>query len=251
MRVAIFSDIHGNLVAFEAMLAALAPERPDQLLCLGDVATAGPQPVEVLTRLKALGCAVVRGNTDADLLDPPPWYANPDVPELPESARRIYSISSWCRDQLSPGHMDYIRTFPPTIEVPLGHGAAVIGFHGSPNAATDVIRATTPDTDLDQMLAGFRATVLAGGHMHVPMLRRHRQQLVLNPGSVGLPFAEYGYAGQVPLLPEAQYALVDRTEGWTSVQFRRLAIDVEAVTRAARRSEMPHAEWWINLWMGD
>jgi predicted phosphodiesterase len=63
-RVALISDIHGNAVALEAVLADIARRRVDEIVCLGDVAAGGPQPREALERLRTLGCAVVRGNAD-------------------------------------------------------------------------------------------------------------------------------------------------------------------------------------------
>ncbi|MBI3286567.1 MAG: metallophosphoesterase family protein [Chloroflexi bacterium] len=75
MRVAIFSDIHGNLVALEAILAEIERERVDQMICLGDVAATGPQPAETLHRLRELNCPVVMGNTDARFLNPQPFEA--------------------------------------------------------------------------------------------------------------------------------------------------------------------------------
>jgi diadenosine tetraphosphatase ApaH/serine/threonine PP2A family protein phosphatase len=192
---------------------------------------------------------MVLGNTDADLLDPPRWYAHPDSPELPDSAQRVYAISAWCHAQLTPEDFDYLRTFLPTVTIPLNGRDSLLGFHGSPRAATDVIRSTTSDDELDLMLASATAQVLAGGHVHVPLLRNHRGRMVLNPGSVGFPFASYGFSGQVPVLPEAQYAVVSAVDGLISVEFRRIAVDVDAVIESARSSGMPHAEWWSALWV--
>ena len=70
MRIGLIADIHGNLIALETVLAELAREPLDQMVCLGDVAALGPQPGEALARLRALGCPVVMGNTDAWLLAP-------------------------------------------------------------------------------------------------------------------------------------------------------------------------------------
>ncbi|NIW96181.1 MAG: hypothetical protein GWN20_25895, partial [Phycisphaerae bacterium] len=72
MRLAIISDIHGNLIALEAVLAVLAQEEIDQMVCLGDVAATGPQPHETIARLRELNCPVVMGNTDDWLLNPHP-----------------------------------------------------------------------------------------------------------------------------------------------------------------------------------
>ncbi|HEX5442031.1 MAG TPA: metallophosphoesterase family protein, partial [Ktedonobacterales bacterium] len=76
-KIAIIADIHGNLPALEAVLAAVAAEGVERIVCLGDVATLGPQPREVIARLRTLGCPVVMGNTDAILLAPQPdeWAA--------------------------------------------------------------------------------------------------------------------------------------------------------------------------------
>jgi len=71
MRIALIADIHGNLVALETVLHELAQESIDQILCLGDVGALGPQPHEVIDRLRQLQCTVVLGNTDAWLLAPP------------------------------------------------------------------------------------------------------------------------------------------------------------------------------------
>ncbi|HEU5349636.1 MAG TPA: metallophosphoesterase family protein, partial [Ktedonobacterales bacterium] len=71
-RIGIFGDMHGNAVAFDAVQAALQAEGVERFVCLGDVVAIGPQPREVLRRLRELNCPVVMGNTDAYVLEPPP-----------------------------------------------------------------------------------------------------------------------------------------------------------------------------------
>src|SRR5215216_2301905 len=93
--IALIADIHGNLAALEAVLDALRAEPADQIVCLGDVAATGPQPCGVLRRLRELGCPMVMGNADAELLD-----VSPPAPETDEDARRIADISRWCAAQL-------------------------------------------------------------------------------------------------------------------------------------------------------
>ena len=90
-------------------------------------------------------------------------------------------------------------------------------------------------------------SVMAGGHTHVQMLRRHRETLLLNPGSVGLPFEQVA-DGQVRNPPWAEYALVEWAGGEVSVALRRVPIDARAVVDAILRSGMPHAEWWAQDW---
>ncbi len=182
MRIALISDIHGNLVALEAALAAIAEAGADQIVCLGDVAALGPQPREVIDSLRARGIPVVMGNTDAWLLDPQPH------PYRDEDTQRVYEVESWCAQQLSATDLEFIRTFRPIVEIPLDTGASLLCFHGSPRSNTEIILSTTPPDELDGMLTGYNAALMAGGHTHTQMFRRHAQTALVNPGSVGLPF---------------------------------------------------------------
>ena len=116
MLVALISDLHGNLTALEAVLADLERERPDRVVCLGDVAATGPQPRETLERLRESGYPVVMGNADAELLG--------DIPEAEgEEGRKIAEIDRWCAGRLSSDHLEYLRGFRPTLEVVLAPGA--------------------------------------------------------------------------------------------------------------------------------
>jgi predicted phosphodiesterase len=97
---------------------------------------------------------------------------------------------------------------PPAAhrQIPLAEGVELRCFHGSPRSFDDVLVATTPEAELDRLLAGAEAAVLAGGHTHLPLLRRWRQSLLLNPGTVGVMRAADARAGRK--LPWAEYALV-------------------------------------------
>jgi putative phosphoesterase len=229
MRIAIIADIHANRIALDAVLADIEALRPDQIVCLGDVAATGPQPRQVVERLRSLGCLVVMGNADAWLLDPQPGEASD------EDTRRVEAIDSWCAAQLAPADLAYLRTFQPTIELRLAGDAVLLCYHGSPRSNTEIIQTTTPDAELAPMLGGRRAALLAGGHTHIQMLRRYRDMILLNPGSVGNP-------------PWAEYALVGWADGALNIELRRVPVDIDAIVQAARASTMPHAEWWAQDW---
>ena len=94
MRVALISDIHGNLVALETVLAEIERDEPDHIVCLGDVAATGPRPHETVERLRALEGSVVMGNTDAPMLGP--------MPEVGAHGTAWYTdeLDSTCADQL-------------------------------------------------------------------------------------------------------------------------------------------------------
>jgi predicted phosphodiesterase len=245
MRIGLIADVHGNLVALETVLAELLGREPvDRLLCLGDVAALGPQPTEVVARLRELGCPSVLGNTDAWLLNRPP--ANLTGP----SGIAMAEISRWCADRLSAADREYLRSCPPTRRMDLGEGLELLCFHGSPRSFDEVVSAGTPHGALSLMLSGHRATVFAGGHTHVQLFRRHGDAWVLNPGSVGLP----GVGPGMPDLPVnrrvrwAEYAVLEAADGRLGVEFRRVPVDLGRTLEAASASGMPRLDWWAGSW---
>lgn len=232
MRVALISDLHANALALEAVLADLARAGADRLVCLGDVATLGPHPDAVLGRLRDLGCACILGNHDEFLLDAELIHTYTEAPV-------VVNAVDWCRDRLAPADRAFLAGFVPGLDIELAPGLTLGLYHGSPRSHMEDILATTPAERVDEMLGG-RATVaavLAGGHTHFQMLRQHRGALLLNPGSVGIPFKEH-MPGQPPaVLPHAEYAIVEaRSAGGSagiSVELRRVPLDRAALRRAA------------------
>lgn len=242
MRIALIADIHGNLVAFNTILDDIAREGVDRVVCLGDVAAFGPQPEEVVARLRELDCPVVMGDADTTLLTPEPLATN-------ELFRNLQEIDAWALARLSPADREYIAAFQPTVSIPLDGDATLLCYHGSPQSFKDPIRATTSDDDLARMLTGCDAHVYAGGHTHIQLLRRFGTSLVLNPGSVGLAYDRTPSPGvNVRNPPWGEYALLSTTGSGLSVDLRRVPFDVSALLRAARENGMPHAEWWCAEW---
>jgi predicted phosphodiesterase len=244
VRTGLIADIHGNLIALEAVLAHLARDRVDQIVCLGDVAALGPQPGEAIARLRELGCACVLGNTDAWLLPDPP------LPAEAATTAPVAELTQWCAERLTAAEFDFVRQLRPTAEIALGGGRTLLAFHASPRSVDDVIAATTPDAEVAAMLAGRRADVYAGGHTHVQLLRRLGQAHVINPGSVGLP----GVGPGGPDLPVnqgvdwAEYVIIESGDGELSIAFRRVPLDVAEMAAVAGDVGMPHLDWWDGRW---
>ena len=89
------------------------------------------------------------------------------------------------------------------------------------------------------MLAGITATVLAGGHTHIQMLRQHHGALLVNPGSVGMPFKDY-VGGQAPtILGHAEYATIEDKDGVIGVSLQRVPLDKHELRRAQVETEHP------------
>lgn len=238
MRVALISDIHGNYVALEAVLADMQTAHIDQVICLGDVATLGPQPCEVVARLKALECPCVMGNHDARLLSTDPNLLFGVAPNLT-------STIEWCAKRLTPDDFAFLRSFEPTVPVALDNETKLLCCHGSPRSNTDNIFAVTPAALVDEMLVGQSVPLLATGHTHVQMLRQHNGLLIINAGSVGTPFAQMPFVDEPHVLPWAEYAIVSWENGVLGVDLRRVPIDRAAIRAIVAVSDIPLRDWLL------
>lgn len=238
MPVAIISDIHGNLIALDAVLAAIEERKIKQIICLGDVAATGPQPREVIARLKQIGCPVVMGNTDDWLLEPE--LRERDTPDM----QRIQDMEFWDSQQLTAEDRAYLASFQPTLSYELENGRRLLAYHGSPRSYKEHIAPTTPDHDLEAAFAGYRADIFIGGHTHMQMFRRYRRSLVLNPGSVGLAVDQaWPFDDAVRNPPWAEYAIIDTLYDGLNVELHHVPFDVQAFIQATLASSMPHAGW--------
>jgi predicted phosphodiesterase len=232
VKIALISDLHGNEVALEAVMHSIRQAGVDRIICLGDVATLGPRPGFVIQMLRDLGCPCILGNHDEFLLDPDLIHTYTEAPVIVDAV-------DWCRSQLSEAELAFLRGFQPHLEIPLDDRSTLFLFHGSPRSHMEDILATTPSDELDRLLSGHSAPVMAGGHTHIQMLRQHRGMLLVNPGSVGLPFKEY-VAGRPPtLLHHAEYAMVETAGGRVGVTLHRVPLDKRALRDTVRSSDNP------------
>lgn len=235
MRIALISDLHANEVALRAVLADIARVGCDEIVCLGDVATLGPQPNVVIQMLRDRRCRSILGNHDEFMLDPELIRSYTEVPVVVEAV-------DWCRDRLRDDEIEWLRGFHTSLEIPLDGTSTLFLFHGTPRSNMEDLLATTPPDMVDEMLSGNRATVMAGGHTHIQMMRQHRGVLIVNPGSVGLPFKEY-VAGRAPtLLGHAEYAMVEANGGNVAVQLHRVPLDKRAMADAIGATDNPLRE---------
>jgi len=233
MRLALISDIHANHVALETVLAHVDANKPDALICLGDVATIGPQPNRVLDTLRSLGCVCLRGNHDDVLLQP-------EMADALNIARPLFPSLSWTMSKIGAKDLEFLESFPGTYCLSLDDNVELLCFHGSPRNNTDQILATTMAADLDEMISPSSAQILAGGHTHIQMLRQHHGRLVINTGSVGHGFLQVPVDGDEPsLLPWAEYATVEYQNGAVAVTLHRLPYNMDALLDAVKASDMP------------
>ena len=239
MRVALFSDVHGNSVAFEAMLADLDRQDVDHVVCLGDHAQGGAQPAECLERLRELGCPTVMGNSDHFLLT-----QDPGVEEVTEA--QLETVR-WSASQLSDELLEFHRSFEPTVSVDLGDGR-LLAFHGTPRSRDEVVGPWMEEVAFREPFAAVDASVLAGGHTHQQWARRLGDRYYVNPGSVGLAYDHDQPEETFRADPCAEYAVLTVDGPGVGVEFRRIPFDAGAVIEAIEASGMPHRERAVRFW---
>ena len=105
-----------------------------------------------------------------------------------------------------------MRGFATTVELDLGDGATALCFHGSPTSNMEGIYSVTPDETVEQILGDVREPVLLCGHTHLQMLRRLEHSLIVNPGSIGLPFRDWT-PRTILIAPWAEYGILTHDEG--------------------------------------
>ena len=220
MRLAILSDIHGNLHALNRCLDDLATRGgADAVVVAGDLCMDGPKPREVLDRLQEIGARCVRGNTDRmiGLADP----ARLD----PEDARSI----GWAREQLGEAFTAWLAALPPSLAFGGDEGGLLV-CHANPRNDDEHVWPDADDATLERMFGGITQRTAAFGHLHLPFVRAWRDRVLVNVSSAGLP-----KDGD----PRAHYAiLTQRPDGW-EIQSRQVDFDVEKVARQLRRSGIP------------
>lgn len=239
MRIAFISDIHGNFTAFQSVLADIETQSIDQIVCLGDTVTMGPQPRETLDVLRKLNCAYIMGNHDAAVLDP-------EKADQYEITHYLVPDLYWCREQLTADDLAFIGAFEDMRSLNFPNGLKMLCFHGSPLSPTDIIQATTTPDLLDKYFEGHEADIFIGGHSHVQMTRRYGAKLILNSGSIGNAF-KFAYSpGNPPsLLPWGEYMIVEQTGDLLNVESRRVYFDTDALLEIVKKSGVPGSAWWL------
>lgn len=230
MRIALLSDIHGNAVALDAVLADCARHGPfDQMVVAGDLAWSGPRPAEVVDRVRTLDAAVIQGNTDAFF-----GLAEADSP-LGKHSERFAAQLGWMRAQLGPARIAYLANLPFAHRISPAPDHDLWVVHANPY---DLDRPITPqmgEAELDALLGapGDDWAVLAFGHVHVPFVRRWRGRLLVDVASAGLPMD-----GD----PRAVYAVLTWDGATWQVEHRRVFYNAPMVAHEMRTSGLPRGK---------
>lgn len=251
MRLAVFSDIHGNLTALEAMLADLeATGSVDVIWCLGDLAAFGSRPVECIRRIRELGESlgkekfrVIGGNTDRYLLSgqrfPSPPVENVEaLGKLVRNWQARDAILNWNAEQLSWEDYEYLqKLIGQELALEAEGFGWVIGYHAIPGDDEAMLKPDTPDEEARDALLDREGRMGIGGHIHVQMDRDLGNWRVVNVGSVG---------SSVDAPGRAQWGLFTFENGQVSVDLRRVVYDVDAAIADLEAVGHPAPKWVVN-----
>ncbi len=232
-RLAVLSDIHGNLPALEAVMADMIAFRPDAVVVAGDVVNWGPFSGECVEIVRREGWAVIRGNNEYYLLD----YNTPREPAA-WLDRAQWPLLAWLHEQLSDHHAR-IAMWPDELSLRFPDGPPIRVVHGASNNPWKGIYAAHDAAINTPLLTGIAEPVVIAGHTHLAMNHIVDPWQVLNPGTVGVPLSGSR---------AAQYMLLDAVDDAWQPTFRQVDYDqtplfkaFEAQNFAARCGPIGHA----------
>jgi putative phosphoesterase len=212
--VAVISDIHGNLAALAAVFQELDRLGPSEVVVAGDLALGGPRPHECVDLIRRRGYPTIRGNTDEWLTKPP---------------QRVTDGISWCAARLTADDRAFLAGLPFLWRREAESGDLVV-VHATPWSLSDVIRPDAPAHEVRRAFEESGAAALVYGHIHTAYVRSFEGKLLVNGGSVGVPFDGDWRASFVTLVPSEA--------GWQAT-LRRVAYDREAVIAESRAGDNP------------
>jgi predicted phosphodiesterase len=228
MRIAVLSDIHGNLTAFDAVLADLKQASPDLVLHGGDLADGGSSPTEIIDRIRSFGWQGVMGNTDEMLVYPTSLEDFASKSSAPPALwAAIRQIATATRDTLGEDRLTWLSELP---RIKIQETFALV--HASPNSCWRAPASDAIDADLNTIYGSLNKPIVVFGHTHRPSIRSvdGHPRLLINTGSVGLP-----HDGD----PCASYLLLEDT----IPSIRRVEYDIEKELKALSICNLPGAEW--------
>ncbi|QVQ52834.1 metallophosphoesterase family protein [Spiractinospora alimapuensis] len=227
-RVAVLSDVHAVAPALEAVLNEPDVVAADRVVFTGDLLP-GPLPRRTLDLVAELGDRAVwlRGNGERDTLR----LRGPEPPQAKTP------LIQWCADQVTEADLAVLAALPPVVTLEVTGLGAVLFCHATPRDDEELVLVDSDDDRWREVLAGVAPaeSVVVCGHTHMPFLRLVDGRVVLNPGSVGMPFGPSG----------AHWALLG-----PGVQLRRTLVDAHAAQGAVERgSDFPGIGAWIEPYL--
>jgi putative phosphoesterase len=226
MKIAVLSDIHGNIHALQVVLADMDRLSPEAIFCLGDLVGYGAHPNEVIDLIRQRDIPTIIGNYDDGV-----GFDKDDcgcVYKDPADIERGNQSLMWSREHTTPENKNYLRNLPFQMRDRLA-GQSVLFVHGSPRKINEYLYEDRPLSTFERIAQAADCEVMFFGHTHLPYQKQVGRTLFVNTGSVGKPKDGDPRAGYV-------IAALGRH---SHIEFRRVAYDVAAATKAIRESSLP------------
>lgn len=235
MKIAVISDIHANLIALKTVLEDIKEQNCDKIFCLGDLAMAGPQPVETVDFIiKQTDWTIIQGNTDKLIVD----YSS----ELFENMMNTFPLMAKALREdvkvLREDQKEFLRKLPPQKELEI-EGVKILLVHGSPRRNNEDILPNLPIEQVEEIIDGVNADLILCGHTHMPAgYQTNTKQTVINDGSVGRPMTED---------LKACYLILDINNGSFSAEHRLLDYTREKAAVIMKERNFDGAEGIANM----
>ncbi|OPX19311.1 MAG: hypothetical protein BZ151_09925 [Desulfobacca sp. 4484_104] len=225
-RLAIISDLHGNLPALEAVLADIQKQGIAEIYHLGDLVGYNPFPNETVGLVRERGLTGLTGNYDRAVSDSGPeaiaTYLNPKISPM------ALDIYHWTLAEVTADTRAYLAALPEQLTLKVDNWQILL-THGSPRHIREYVRPHLADKTLKEILTGVKAQIVLTGHTHIPLVRNLNGQWLINPGSVGFP-----KDGD----PRASYAILELGQT-LGITIQRVAYDLERTAQAIVARGLP------------
>ena len=233
MKIAVISDIHGNMEALNAVLEDIEENSCDKIYCLGDYAMAGPEPSKAVEFFINQNYTMIQGNTDlmiATYSDDLYNFLKDKAPVMAEALKNDKEI-------LNKEQKEFLKNLPPQKLI-IEDGVKILLVHGSPRKNNEDILPDTPLAEVEKMLEGVDADIILCGHTHIPCgLQTSDKKTVVNVGSVGRPFTEN---------PEACYLTILIKNGSCLFEHHFVKYDKEKAAEKLKKRNFVGAEKLAN-----
>lgn len=209
MKIAVLSDIHGNMEALDAVLEHIKTEKIDRVFICGDLAMAGPEPSKAVDFLMSYDATFIQGNTDEMI-----------VKNIIPPNEIMVNALKYAQDDLSDKQKDFLASLP------FSHGEKIedlnlLFVHGSPRKNNEDILPDQPSEKIAEMVENTTQDIIFCGHTHLPCGYQIKKQTVVNVGSVGRPFGEE---------PKACYVTVNINKSEAEILHHFVDYDVKSAS---------------------
>jgi len=234
MKIAVLSDIHGNLFALNSVLEDIKKNDVDEIFCLGDLAMAGPEPNETIDFVKKQNWTIIQGNTDRMIAD----YSEAVYNAVKEGAPIMANALENDVKSISTENKEFLKQLPEKLALEC-EGVNILLVHGSPRRNNENIFPDLTKEQINEIVAGVKENIIFCGHTHIPCgYQTDNGITIVNDGSVGRPFTEN---------PEACYVLADFNNGTFTIEHRFVDYDKEKAAEILTKKHFEGAEKLANM----